>query len=63
MSNLNDESSHFPDQLIDQLLKGYDALTTEIRLLDEQRKELENKVSWSKQQVYDTSLPLHPILS
>jgi hypothetical protein len=51
MSNVNEDSTHVPEQLVDQLLKGYDSLQTEIRLLDEQRRELENKVSWSKQQV------------
>jgi hypothetical protein len=51
MSNVNENSTHVPDQLVDQLLKGYDSLNIEIKLLDEQRRELENKVSWSKQQV------------
>jgi hypothetical protein len=58
MSNVNEDSTHVPAQLVDQLLKGYDSLQTEIRLLDEQRRELENKVSWSKQQVR-TSFSLH----
>jgi hypothetical protein len=51
MSAVNEDAIHLPEQLVDQLLKGYDSLTTEIRLLDEQRRQLENKVSWSKQQV------------
>jgi hypothetical protein len=51
MANVNEDSTHVPEQLVDQLLKGYDSLQTEIKLLDEQRRELENKVSWSKQQV------------
>jgi hypothetical protein len=60
MSNLNGDQPHAPDQLLDQLLKGYDALSLEIQLLDEQRRELENKVSWSKQQV---CLPFFSLLS
>jgi len=63
MSNVNEDSSPVPEQLVDQLLKGYDSLQTEIKLLDEQRRELENKVSWSKQQVKNLfslhSLPFH----
>jgi hypothetical protein len=51
MQNVNEDSTHVPEQLVDQLLKGYDSLQTEIKLLDKQRRELENKVSWSKQQV------------
>ena len=51
MSNLDGEPAHVPDQLVEQLLKGYDALSVEIKLLDEQRRQLENKVSWAKQQV------------
>jgi hypothetical protein len=51
MSIPNGVQTHAPDQLLEQLVKGYDALSLEIRLLDEQRRELENKVSWSKQQV------------
>lgn len=51
MSNINEEPAHVPEQLVDQLLKGYESLTVEIKHLDEQRRELENKVSWSKQQV------------
>jgi hypothetical protein len=57
MSNTNGDSPYAPDQLVAQLLKGYDALSAEIKLLDEQRRELENKVSWSKQQVR----PLSPL--
>ncbi|KAF2434445.1 hypothetical protein EJ08DRAFT_627315 [Tothia fuscella] len=53
MSNVNETSPHVPDQLVEQLVKGYDALSAEIKLLDEQRRELENKVSWSKQQYLD----------
>lgn len=64
MSNANEEPAHVPDQLVDQLLKGYEALNVEIKHLDEQRRELENKVSWSKQQVRiltlsTPSLPFH----
>lgn len=64
MSNTNEEAAHVPEQLVDQLLKGYESLQVEIKLLDEQRRELENKVSWSKQQVrtiltLHSSLPFH----
>jgi cell division septum initiation protein DivIVA len=51
MSTLQSERNYVPDQLVDQLVKGYDALSTEIKLLDEQRRELENRLSWAKQQV------------
>lgn len=51
MSNGVESPPHVPPQLVEQLVKGYDALSAEIKLLDEQRRELENKVSWSKQQV------------
>jgi len=44
-------SSDVPDQLLEQLLKGYDALHVEFKLLNDQRRELENKLSWAKQQV------------
>jgi hypothetical protein len=61
MSTPNGELAHVPDQLVEQLLKGYDALSIEIKLLDEQRRQLENKVSWAKQQVrrfgYSTRTP------
>ena len=51
MSTIECEVEHVPDQLVDQLVKGYDALSVEIRTLDEQRQELENKLAWAKQQV------------
>ena len=51
------EVEHVPDQLIDQLVKGYDALSIEIKTLNEQRQELENKLAWAKQQVHITILP------
>ena len=51
MSTVEYEVEHVPDQLVDQLVKGYDALSTEIRTLNEQRQELENKLAWAKQQV------------
>ena len=47
----NNNNQRVPDQLVDQLVKGYDALSVEIRVLDEQRRELENRLSWAKQQV------------
>ncbi|TID15299.1 hypothetical protein E2P81_ATG08363 [Venturia nashicola] len=53
MSNINEEPAHAPELLVDQLLKGYESLMVEIKHLDEQRRELENKVSWSKQQYLD----------
>jgi hypothetical protein len=51
MSAIETESSHVPEQLVQQLLKGYDGLIFEVKALNEQRSELENKVSWAKQQV------------
>ena len=51
MSAVDCEVEHVPDQLVDQLVKGYDALTAEVKTLNEQRQELENKLSWAKQQV------------
>lgn len=51
MSTVDGEQYHVPEQLVDQLVKGYDALSLEIKLLDEQRLQLENRLSWAKQQV------------
>jgi len=51
-------SSDVPDQLLEQLLKGYDALHLEFKLLNDQRRELENKLSWAKQQVSIQSILL-----
>lgn len=59
MTTVEYEVKHVPDQLVDQLVKGYDALSTEIRTLDEQRQELENKLAWTKQQVRSTIFILH----
>lgn len=56
MSTLDVDQKFVPDQLVDQLAKGYDALNIEIRLLDEQRCQLENRLSWAKQQVCNTHL-------
>ncbi|KAF2401003.1 hypothetical protein EJ06DRAFT_530083 [Trichodelitschia bisporula] len=50
---MDTRSPEAPDQLVDQLVKGYDALSAELKLLQEQRRELENKLSWSKQQYLD----------
>ena len=57
MPTVENEVEHVPDQLIDQLVKGYDALSTEIKTLNEQRQEMENKLAWMKQQVRITILP------
>ena len=51
MSTVEYEVEHVPDQLVDQLVRGYDALSAEIRALNEQRQQLENKLAWAKQQV------------
>ena len=51
MSAKDEEVSQVPDQLMEQLLKGYDALHTEFKLLNDQHRELENKLAWAKQQV------------
>jgi hypothetical protein len=50
-SAIETEGSQVPTQLVDQLVRGYDALGIEIKALDEQRRDLENKLSWAKQQV------------
>ena len=39
------------DELVEQLLSGYDSLNAEARLLQEQQRQLENKLAWAKQQV------------
>jgi hypothetical protein len=49
--SMEKDGDHIPDQLIQQLLHGYDALIAEVRVLNEQRREFENKISWAKQQV------------
>jgi hypothetical protein len=49
MSALADDS-HVPDQLVDQLAKGYDALSLEMKRVHEHSRQLENKLSWAKQQ-------------
>lgn len=51
MSMLEVEQHSVPEELVNQLVKGYDALSVEIKLLDEQRRQLENRLSWAKQQV------------
>lgn len=48
-----------PDQLVDQLIKGYDALGEEVRFLHEQRRALENRLSWAKQQVWPHNFVVH----
>lgn len=51
------------DQLLEQLLSGYESLSLEAKMLHEQRRELENKLSWAKQQVCELSvepLPTRP---
>jgi cell division septum initiation protein DivIVA len=50
MSVAETGASHIPDQLVDQLAKGYDALAIELKRVHEQQQELENKLSWAKQQ-------------
>lgn len=51
MSSRDEETSQVPDQLMDQLLKGYDSLHLEFKLLNDKRRELDRKLSWAKQQV------------
>lgn len=51
MSTIDIENSPLPSQLLEQLVRGYDALNAEFKLLNEYRRELENKLSWAKQQV------------
>jgi hypothetical protein len=51
-----DVDDHVPDQLVDQLAKGYDSLYSEIKRLDEKSQQLENKLAWAKQQVRTCSL-------
>jgi cell division septum initiation protein DivIVA len=56
MSALDMDDPHVPDQLVDQLARGYDALALEVKRIHEQRQNLENKLAWAKQQA---SLPLY----
>lgn len=51
MSAVEFDHRNVPEELVNQLVKGYDALRAEIKILDEQRRELENRVGWAKQQV------------
>jgi hypothetical protein len=64
-SAVETEASHIPAQLVDQLVRGYDALSIEIKCLDEQRRDLENKLSWAKQQVniYNFPVLLHLMMN
>jgi hypothetical protein len=50
MSALDVDGPHVPDQLVDQLALGYDALAWEVKRVHEQRQTLENKLAWAKQQ-------------
>lgn len=51
MSTEDEAVSQVPDQLMEQLLKGYDSLYTEFKVLNDQTRELEHKLAWAKQQV------------
>ncbi|KAF2104293.1 hypothetical protein NA57DRAFT_51129 [Rhizodiscina lignyota] len=53
MSAKEEEVSQVPDQLMEQLLKGYDSLHAEFKLLNDQHRELENRLAWAKQQYSD----------
>jgi hypothetical protein len=57
MSTLDVEDPHVPDQLVDQLTAGYDALATELKRVHEHSRQLENKLAWAKRQVCFFSLP------
>lgn len=63
MSMKDEETSQVPDQLMEQLLKGYDALHVEVKLLNERQQELERKLALATQQVSTPSYillgPLH----
>jgi hypothetical protein len=59
MSIAETGGSQIPEQLVEQLAKGYDALAVELKRVHEQQKELENKLSWAKQQASYNSFPLH----
>ena len=50
MSTLDVEDPHIPDQLVDQLIKGYDALASELKRVHDHSLHLENKLAWAKQQ-------------
>jgi hypothetical protein len=58
MSTADEEVSQVPDQLIEQMLKGYDSLHAEFKALNDQQRELEHKLAWAKQQVS----PYRPLL-
>ncbi len=60
MSAKEEEVSQVPDQLMEQLLKGYDSLHAEFKFLNDQYRELENKLAWAKQQVSQPVPPLYP---
>jgi hypothetical protein len=46
-----DTDPHVPNQLVEQLAKGYDALSLEMKRMQEYQRQLENKLAWAKQQV------------
>jgi hypothetical protein len=50
MSALDVDGPHVPDQLVDQLALGYDALAFEVKRILGQRRNLDNKLAWAKQQ-------------
>ena len=51
MSALELDDPHVPGQLVDQLVKGYDALSFEMKRAHEHQRQLENRLAWAKQQV------------
>ena len=42
---------HVPEQLVEQVSRGYDALAIEVARYQARQRDLENKLSWAKQQV------------
>jgi hypothetical protein len=50
MSSMVAEEPHVPEQLVEQLAKGYDALSVEMGKAFEYQRQLENKLAWAKQQ-------------
>lgn len=51
MSTLDVDDNHVPEQLVDQLAKGYDSLAIELKRVHELSRNLENRLAWAKQQV------------
>ncbi|KAF2674064.1 hypothetical protein BT63DRAFT_419378 [Microthyrium microscopicum] len=63
MSAIEPAESQVPQQLVEQLSRGYDSLTVEFQRLSQQHQELENKLAWAKQQYLDALKRFTPTTS